>query len=61
VVDITVTPLGTVIDPVVVSANDARFAEATVAVVRQWRFQPARKQGTPVEVCLRVPFEMAGK
>ncbi|NLA68837.1 MAG: energy transducer TonB, partial [Gammaproteobacteria bacterium] len=33
------------------------FDEATVEAVRQWRFEPMRRDGVPVEGWLRVPVD----
>lgn len=37
----------------------AVFAEASVAAVMQWKFNPAKKNGKPVSVWVRVPIDFA--
>lgn len=50
---------GRVHDIHVVSTPDARLAIAAIAVVRQWKYQPATLNGTPVAVddTISIPFQ----
>ena len=56
VVAIRITSLGVVADPQVVKATDPAFGEAALAAVRQWRFLPQVKAGSPVETHAQLPF-----
>lgn len=57
VVRIRIRPTGSVLDPVVVEADDPAFGEAAVTSIRQWRFLPAVKNGRAVETVANVPIE----
>jgi TonB family protein len=50
VVRFVVTEAGEVQDVSVVESGGKAVDEVVVAAVRSWKFQPARKQGTPVKV-----------
>jgi TonB family protein len=54
-VRIVVTTEGKVINAVAVKATHPSFAVAAVAAVSQWRYQPALKNGQPVNAHLEVP------
>lgn len=49
-------PEGKVVDAAVASASDDRFSAAALAVIHDWRFAPARHQGRPVAIRMRVPL-----
>ena len=51
---------GSVIDAVVEqSTPQGVFDAATLQAARNWRFDPARSDGTPVERWIRVPVDFA--
>jgi iron complex outermembrane receptor protein len=56
---VTIEADGTVSDAEIAESGGAPFDEAALAAVRQWRFQPASKDGTPVRARIRVPFLFA--
>jgi TonB family protein len=56
VLTMRITPRGTVLDPVVVSATDPAFGEAALAAVRQCRFLPRVVDGRAVEARISMPF-----
>jgi protein TonB len=47
---------GRVGDARVQTSTDSAFDRTTLAAVRQWRFEPGRRQGQPVATRLRIPF-----
>jgi TonB family protein len=47
---------GTVGEAVVVSATDARFGDAAVEAIQQWRFRPAQINGTFVRCHMMMPI-----
>jgi TonB family protein len=55
---------GSVTDPAVIRSSrpNLGFEEAAIEAVRQWRYQPALQDGTPVDVyiTIEVDFEMPG-
>lgn len=48
---------GSVISVKTLSATEPEFGLAAEDAVRQWRFEPATKNGTPVAVSVHIPFE----
>jgi TonB family protein len=50
VVETVITEEGLVDAIAVVQSDDDRFSDAAVAAIKQWRFEPARCDGTPVAV-----------
>jgi len=52
----TVRADGSVIDPVVVRADDVLFGEAAVTAVLKWKFRPAEVKGAPVDCRITLPF-----
>jgi len=56
VVEFNVTADGRTSDVRPVLATAYSFAEKAVLAVQQWRFSPARKNGQPVVVRMRLPF-----
>lgn len=52
----TVDARGRVESPVVQSATDPEFEAPALAAVRQWRFEPGKRQGQPVRFRMRVPI-----
>lgn len=47
---------GRVAEPVVKSATDPVFERPALAAIRQWRFEPGKRQGKPVRFRMRVPL-----
>jgi protein TonB len=47
---------GRVGDPIVQKSTDAIFNQAAVAAVKQWRFEPGKRNGKPVRFRMRVPI-----
>lgn len=56
VVSFIIDPQGAVRVPVVTSATDAEFGAAALAAVKQWRYAPPRRDGSPVAVSLAQSF-----
>lgn len=56
---VTVLADGTVGDVSVVEPGGHGLDEAAIAAVRQWRLEPARRDGTPIASRIRVPFHFA--
>jgi len=52
--EVTVNVDGSVSDIVVVEPGDSKFDTAAKAAVEQWRYLPARKDGQPVAIRMRV-------
>ena len=42
--------------PLVSSSSDPVFEQAALEAVRQWRFEPGRRDGKPVATRMRVPL-----
>ena len=57
VLEIVVRSDGTVGDVKTLQGLDSGLNERAVEAVRQWRFAPAQKQGTPVDVLVEVAVE----
>lgn len=59
---VVVGPNGRVRDLTLVRASHPDFGASALEAVRRWRFDPARKEGTPVEAQfnLAVAFEVSG-
>lgn len=49
-VEVTIDVEGRVSDPEVVGANSTEFANNVARTVQTWRFEPATRDGEPVEV-----------
>lgn len=47
---------GTVADAKVTSSTDPEFNAPALNAVRQWRYKPAKKDGTPVAIAITVPL-----
>jgi len=47
--------------PAVTEASDADFGEAGLAAIRQWRFQPPRQNGEPVQVIVERTFRFGAR
>lgn len=56
---VTIGVDGAVADATVTESGGERFDDAALAAVKQWRFTPARRGGTPIESRIRVPFLFA--
>jgi protein TonB len=52
----TVDESGRVSDPSVQSASDPAFERSALAAVKQWKFEPGKKNGQPVRFRMRVPI-----
>ena len=57
VLSMIVTPEGTVRDPKVTTSLDKELDKQAIACVKQWKFQPATKDGTPVAVHVNVEVD----
>ena len=55
-VDITIKTDGTVADPELGMADHRAFGKAAMAAIRVWKFEPATRDGTPVEMRVTIPF-----
>jgi TonB family protein len=53
-VEAVITTEGTVLDPVVISESQPNLDPLFLAALRQWKYEPARKDGKPVPVFLVV-------
>ena len=60
-VEIIVTSDGRPIEPVILKSADKRLNVAALDAVKQWRFMPARLNGSPVSEALYVLFADAAK
>ena len=60
IVAIIVSRDGSVIDPVVVSTANADLHPYVLEAARQFRYQPARENGQPVEVIMVLTFLLHG-
>ncbi len=47
---------GKVVDPRIQDSTDPVFERPALAAVRQWRFEPGKKNGKPVKFRMRVPI-----
>lgn len=47
---------GRVENPIVHSATDPIFEKPALAAIRQWKFEPGRRQGKPVRFRMKVPI-----
>jgi TonB family protein len=55
-VEFSVTTDGTTTDIRAITATAYSFAEKAMKAVQNWRFAPARKNGQPVVIRMRMPF-----
>jgi TonB family protein len=53
----TVNSDGSVSDPIVVTADHSAFGTAALAVVRDWKFEPAKLDGVAVAIRVHQPFD----
>lgn len=56
VIDIFISPEGSVLAPAVLEADDPLFGQFAYTAIRHWRFEPPTKGGVPVYTRARVPF-----
>jgi protein TonB len=56
-VEFTVDETGHVLNPCVLSSNDARFDAPTLAAIGAWRFEPGRRDGRIVRFRMQVPVD----
>jgi TonB family protein len=52
-----ITEKGEATDITVVKTSDARFNDAAIEAVKQWKFHPAEKSGAAVAVKVSVPLQ----
>lgn len=52
---------GRVENPIVQSSTDPAFEAAALAAVRQWKFEPGKRNGEPVRFKMRVPITFPKK
>jgi TonB family protein len=57
VVRFFIEPDGTVSQPVVAGTPPAALAALSLDAIREWRFEPARKNGVPVRVRVQQSFD----
>jgi protein TonB len=57
VIEMTITAEGRVDQPRVESADHLAFGRAALAVLEQWRFEPARRDGEPIARKVVLPFQ----
>lgn len=57
VVEMTITAEGRVARPQVQEADHPAFGTAALAVLDQWRFEPARRDGEPISRRIALPFQ----
>ena len=55
-IEFTVSSEGAVKSPVIISSNNPAFDEPALRALLAWKFQPATRNGQPVELKLRVPI-----
>jgi len=55
-IELTITEQGRVARPHVQAADHPAFGQAALAVLDQWRFEPARRDGEPVAQRVVLPF-----
>lgn len=58
---VTVTEDGKVTEASVAKSTHRDFEEPAIAAVKQWRFKPAKKDGKPVALTIRLPLQFAVK
>jgi protein TonB len=51
-----VDPSGRVTNPIVQSASDPIFEAPALAAIKQWKFEPGKRSGKPVQFRMRVPM-----
>jgi protein TonB len=52
---------GRVESPMVQSSTDPKFEAAAVAAVKQWKFEPGKRNGQAVKFRMRVPITFPKK
>lgn len=57
VIALTITPEGRVAETRVQEADHPAFGRAALAVLDQWRFEPARRDGEPIAQRVELPFQ----
>ena len=55
-IEFTVTETGETADFVVLRATSDSFAAHSIAALKTWRFEPARKEGRAISIRARQPF-----
>lgn len=58
---VTITEEGKVSEAKVVKSSHPEFDAPAVAAVKEWRFKPAKKDGKPVALTIRLPVQFAVK
>ncbi len=54
---VTISPDGSVASVVIDKSTDAALEQPIMDAVKQWRFNPALLNGSPIECSIRVPFK----
>jgi TonB family protein len=57
---LTVDPRGNVVEALVRRSSDPAFEDASLAAARQWKFEPARRDGEMVSCQVLLPFRFGG-
>jgi TonB family protein len=52
-----VTADGHAVDPIILESSDRRLNSSVLAVIRDWRFTPARLDGSPVAIIFGAPVK----
>ncbi len=52
----TISVEGKVLDAAVAEASSAEFGQSALEALRQWRFEPGLRNGTPANYKVRIPF-----
>jgi protein TonB len=47
---------GRVVDPIIQSSSDPAFERPALQAVKQWRFEPGKRNGKPVRFRVRQPL-----
>lgn len=56
-IDVLVKADGSVADPVLKATDDPAFGAEAMAVITEWKFQPATSDGAPVAMRVEIPFK----
>ncbi|MEM9159765.1 MAG: energy transducer TonB [Verrucomicrobiota bacterium] len=56
---VTIDLFGSVVDPIVDSATHEEFGLAALLAASEWIFEPATKNGVPIEIRAKIPFKFS--